>query len=60
MSTPFTLVELETSEAEIAAVEQAIASMDAGTYGACLECGIDLTDEVAARPLTALCAAHQF
>jgi RNA polymerase-binding transcription factor DksA len=58
MSSAFTLADLETSEAEIAAVERAIADLEAGTYGVCLTCGADISDVVRSNPLTTECVSH--
>jgi RNA polymerase-binding transcription factor DksA len=58
MSTPFTLANLETSEAEIAAVEHAIAALEDGTYATCTECGADLTEHVKVDALASTCSLH--
>ncbi len=58
MSTPFSLVDLESSEAEIASVERAIADLEAGTYGQCSTCGADISDVVKVNPLATECVTH--
>ena len=56
--TSFTLADLEQSEADIAAVEQAIAALEAGTYAICSVCGDDIANLVTANPLASCCANH--
>jgi RNA polymerase-binding transcription factor DksA len=58
MNTPFSLVDLETSEAEIAAVERAIADLESGAYGRCSTCGGDISDVVKTNPLATECVTH--
>jgi hypothetical protein len=50
---------LDTIEAELAAVERALALLDEGTYGQCEHCGRALDDDVLDRaPTTRFCAEH--
>jgi RNA polymerase-binding transcription factor DksA len=58
MNAPFTLVDLQQSETDMTAVEQAVAAMDAGTFATCVVCGGDLTEVVKASPLQRTCADH--
>lgn len=58
MSSTFTLADLESSEADIASVEAAIASLDDGSYDRCNACGADISDVVKVAPLSAFCATH--
>jgi RNA polymerase-binding transcription factor len=47
---------LDAIEAELAAVELALARLDAGTYDTCEACGATLSDEVlATAPTSRLC-----
>lgn len=50
---------VERVEAELAAVEAALARLDDGSYGTCEVCGSEVDDTVlAADPTARLCAAH--
>jgi RNA polymerase-binding transcription factor DksA len=50
---------LDTIEAELAAVERALALLDEGTYGQCEHCGRAIDDDVLDRaPTTRFCAEH--
>ncbi len=55
---PFTLADLEASEADMAAVQSAIDAIDAGTYGICAVCQNDLTQQVTQNPLLLTCEDH--
>lgn len=49
---------LAQAEADVAAVEGALARLDAGTYGRCARCGEPVGDErLAAQPTTEECVA---
>jgi DnaK suppressor protein len=51
--------ELDLVEADLAAVDAALARLDAGTYGRCEACGEPIADErLAAEPTTSLCERH--
>jgi hypothetical protein len=56
--TPFRLVDLEQSEADMAAVQSAIEAIDAGTYGTCTVCQKDLTNQVKTNPVLLTCEDH--
>ncbi|MGI8759457.1 MAG: hypothetical protein ACR2K0_09140 [Acidimicrobiales bacterium] len=54
-----TPAELDRVEADLAGVEQALARLDAGTYGTCEVCASPLDDQFLATTPTALrCGAH--
>ncbi len=57
--TSFTLANLEQSEADIAAVEQAVAALEAGTYAICVVCGDDIANLVTVDPLVSQCVEHR-
>jgi RNA polymerase-binding transcription factor DksA len=57
-SRAFTMTDLEQSELDIAAVEAAIAAIDAGTYARCGVCGADLSQALKADPLVVSCSDH--
>jgi hypothetical protein len=57
-SQSFQLSDLESSEADMAAVQSAITAMDEGKYGTCLVCSADLTEVVKADPLRLTCENH--
>lgn len=53
------LGQLDRVEADLAGVEQALARLDATTYGTCEVCGSPLDDQLLAATPTALrCSAH--
>jgi hypothetical protein len=56
--TGFTMADLEQSEADIAAVEAAIAAIDSGTYARCGVCGADLSAAAKTDPLQLTCSDH--
>jgi RNA polymerase-binding transcription factor DksA len=50
---------LDLVDADLRAVEAALAQIDAGSYGRCEVCGGDIDPDVlSAAPLTRACAAH--
>lgn len=56
---PIDLVALERIERELAGVDDALARIDAGTYGKCEACGEAINPErLRADPTARLCAAH--
>jgi RNA polymerase-binding transcription factor DksA len=57
-NTPFRLVDLEQSEADMNAVQSAIEAIDAGTYGTCTVCRKNLTEAVKTNPVLLTCEDH--
>ena len=54
------LDELDHLDAELAAVAAALARIDAGTYGRCMDCGESIDEErLIARPTARRCTADQ-
>ena len=59
MSSPFTLRTLEEIEAVIRGVARSIESLDAGTYGKCEHCGVEIRKQaLVENPLVVRCDAH--